>query len=293
MMQKSDHMAANWNCPSIEYGRNTAVPDQKMLLAYTNPGYVKKIAEENALQSEQIGSPRFVLPVWQNLESVALGTKLLKQRTGINRFLTPGEYCVKTLKELENGDMEFLSEPLMQAVLDSIPLFAGKDLILEAEAPFSILAALINPIDLFACFEDDGELLIEILYKIADASAEYIKACVDAGCRIISLADPSGTLDLTGEDYYKRFCGKAVIYLMRKCQPCLKHAVMHICRKMSLSLAAAGLAKAEAYTESGKCETYIDILKGMAENPKVYFTGLTCIHDRKPDLRKSYIIRID
>jgi len=293
MIKEPNILTANWNCPSTELGRNIAIPDQKMLLAYTNPKFVKKMAEENARQMKETSSPCFVLPVWQNLESVAIGTKILNQKTGDNRFITPGEYCFKKLKELENADMDFLSEPLMQAVLESIPLFAGRDLILETEAPFSILSALINPLDLYACSETEGELLIEILHKIADASAEYIKACVDAGCRILSLADPSGTLDLTGEDYYKRFCGKAVTYLMRKCQPCLKHAIMHICRKMSLSLAAAGLAEAEVYEESGEYATDMDILKGMAENPKIYFTGLTCIHDRKPDLRKSYIIRID
>ena len=290
MIKELNLHTANWNCPSIEMRKVPGRPDHQLMQAMANPDYIKK--QMGAGQAAGAEGARYILPLWQNLEAVALGTNIMNRGIKKDSFYIPGDYCLQDLSQLQGLEPDFLSDPLIQAVLETIPAYAGQNLVLEAAAPFSILAALMNPLDLFLCFEKESKLLIEILHKIADASILYIKACIKAGCRVISLADPVGTMDLVGEDYYRRFCGESEIHLMEGCQPFLDQAIMHICFKMSQSLLIAGLARTEPYGIPDDPADAMDILHFMADDPKVHFTGMTCLHDRMSNLRGSLIIRL-
>lgn len=286
MKENLNIRTADWNCPSIEKRKAAANPDQSFIASLADVNNVRRIMEETAGRQRR---PRYILPVWQNLESVVWGTRILNS----GRYFSPSDYCVEKLCELRAFDFDLLSDPLIQAVIHTIPYYKGRTLILEAESPFSVLSAIMNPVDLYLCFEEEQELLLEILHKIADASSRYIRACVDAGCRIISLADPVGTMNLIGEDYYKKICGESERYLMKKCRPFLDRAIVHICKKMSQSLLIAGLAEAEACEMPQGMEDYADILMYMAENPQIHFTGMTCIHNNNPELKKCYVIAFD
>ena len=47
------------------------------------------------------------------------------------------------------------------------------------------------------------EHLNRILEKIAFEEAKYLEAAINAGCHIISLAEPVGTADMVGEKYFR------------------------------------------------------------------------------------------
>ena len=300
----------NWTCPAIDRRSIRPVPDRLTIEALKDPSYVKNQVEEERDRLGRLGFDRYVLPVWQGIEAMALSGRVLAKegKSGYSGYAAPSDYCVKNLDILRDLDLDFVKDSLIRAVIDTIPAFAGQNLILEMEAPFSILAALMNPMDLYACQAEDGSLLKDILHRIADASALYMKACIEAGCRLFSLADPAGTMDLTGEDYYRRICGESEIYLMKRCRPYLKQSIVHICRKMSLSLFATELAVGEPFISScamivggeesrgssenrdnrknrdggkeskGTVDESIELLSHMAADAGIEFAGMTCLH---------------
>lgn len=291
MQQVADIKNVTWQCPSLERRQAMRIPDQEMIAGFADLRTVKGLMEE-AAGRHAMGC--YVLPVWQNLESIALGTRIL----GTGKYFTPAEYCLHSPRQLLDISLDLTADPLMQTVVNTIAEVMSADysekgthtlpVILEVEAPFTILSALMNPVDLYQYFEEEPELLTAVLHRITDAQVDYIKACLKAGCRIISLADPAGTMDLVGGDYYKTICGEAEVYLMRKCQPFLDRAIVHICMKMSRSLVLSGLASAKPYLpdpalvkpylSAGHGVDYLDLLLEMASDPGIHFTGMTCIH---------------
>ena len=283
MSEKLTMQSACWACPSVENRRILSSPDQELIASLADPEELRRYMEENR---EEVGAGRYILPAWQNLETIVYGTGILNHGS----YWIPGDYCVEKLGDIRDYEFDLLSSPLIQALLKTIPLYKDKPLILEVEAPFSILAALMNPMDLYLCFEEEPELMMDILERIADASAEYTKACLEAGCRFISLADPVGTMNLTGEEYYSRYPGQAALYFLEKCDPYLDRAIIHICLKMTQSMVIAGLAKAEPWPVPDKAADYMEILSAMVEDEGIHYTGMTCIHNASPTLQKSFRI---
>ena len=263
----------------------------------TNSNYITQSTRKGvdwscpALETERVeicGKDYLILPDRQNLEALVYEGRI---RSAI-ACSSPSSYCVNDLSQVADMNFELLSDARIQEVIHQIDDQKENPLLLEVEAPFSILAALMNPMDLYLCMEDKEQepLLIRILHQIADASADYIRACLRAGCRFISLADPVGTMDLVGERCYENFCGESEIYLMKRCQPFLRNAILHICRKMSLSLLLANQVITFPYHSAGNEEK--DILKEMADDPGILYTGMACIHNSNPNLKDSYIIKI-
>ena len=277
----------DWSCPSIETVNAEDLPDQAWFRRITDPEEAGKILEERARLT---GRDYWILPPWQNLEAVVYGSRIQNDGT----YYIATSYCVKNLCQIQDMDFDLLSDPLIQTMIHLIAEHKARPMVLEVEAPFSILATLMNPVDLYLCMEDreQKELLIRILHQIADASAEFIRACLEAGCRMISLADPAGTMDLVGEKCFEIFCGESEIYLMKKCQPYLSSAVFHLCRKISLSLILTNRVEIFPYHPKENRENFMDILKAMADDPEILYTGMTCIHNEAPDLKDSHIIKI-
>ncbi len=287
LLFKQDSSTVDWNCPSIETVTTGNLPDQAWFHSLTNPERVGKILEERA---GLMGRDYWVLPAWQNLEAVVYGRRIRNDGT----YIVPSSYCVKNLAQMQDMDFDLLSDPMILSMVHLIAVHKTRPILLEVEAPFSILAALMNPMDLYLCMEDGEQeaLLIRLLHRIADATAEFIRACLEAGCRVISLADPAGTMDLLGEKCYGNYCGDSEIYLMKICRPYLKNGILHICRKMSLSLILADRVEAVPYHPAEDAKDHMDVLREMADDPEISFTGMTCIHSRKPDLKDSYILKI-
>lgn len=214
-----------------------------------------------------------------------------------------GDYCLKSLDDMENIEYNIPDDPMTRAVLQTIPLYRDRLLILEAEAPFSVLSALMDPMDLYLCLQDHPDQLITILRRIAHASALYLKACVEAGVRLISLADPAGTLNLVGPDYYRKFSGKAAGLLMKECEPFLGSACMHLCPKLSRSLLMTGMVRIRPEKASedkihpgkqpGDMEDFADYFQSLiltGDQQGIHFTGGTCIHGNGSGVMEAYEI---
>lgn len=279
-----DFNTSSWNCPSLEQIKRESKLNEKEIAA---PSHIEEAKKRVKEMKKKSGNSWLTLPLWQNLEAVVYGMQL----SNTEEYRTFPDYCVKNLEELRDFEFHLVKDPRIEILLETIDYFKDQVILLELEAPFSVLAALMNPIDLYACFDEKGELLSEILYKLAQAEAEYVKRAVEAGTRILSLADPVGTMDMTGEKYYRQFCGESERYLLTLCEPYLNQAVMHICKKMSQSLVIGGLACADKYEGLDNTEDFTDALLRMADDPEIRFTGMTCIHDQSRSRKTSYIIR--
>lgn len=284
MEARLDFHMADWGCPFVD--RRKALPLTKEAVAsLADADQVKAIAREGkAAWKKDI----VTLPVWQNLEAVVYGTRLL----GNGEYWVPVEYGIKSLRELKGFDFGLVGDPMVEAALRAASFYKKERVIFEVQAPFSVLAALMDPMDLYGSLAKGDGLILDILYRIADAQAQYIKEAVQAGVRVISIADPVGTVNFVGEDAFTKFCGAAEHALLQKCRPYLTHAVGHICKNMAQSLAMAKLISVKTWMPKKGISDFWDVLWDMAEDDNVSFTGMTCIHGDYQELEKVYAIEV-
>ena len=227
-----------------------------------------------------------ILPLVQNLEGAVLGADVIKR----GNYWTTGDYPFSTLEEINPAELILMKDKRMRTVIEVIKKLKEEPLILEAEAPFSILAALIDPMKLYLAMQTEPEKLEKILKKIVLEEAEYIKAVIQAGGRIISLAEPTGTIDMVGEKCFKECSGMAVFMLLKEIEKFLSNSVVHLCGKLSSSMLTVHMAEETEYFVSG--ETYLENLIEVTKNPEIHFVGQHCIHQKKNKSGKIYVITI-
>lgn len=244
----------------------------------------KKMMKAALTWQEIENRKEMVLPLVQNIEGAALGADIIKTR----EFWITGDYPFSSLEEMDLNNLSIIKDRRIQAVIECIKQLRHDKIILEVEAPFSVLASLINPMELYGSMQTKPDLLKDILKKISLEEKRYLEEAIDAGCTIISLADPTGTSDMVGEEYFKEFSGKAVLFLLKESQHFLKNSVIHLCGKLSSSLLMAGMAEEVTYSVSD--EEYFENLIEAARNPKIHFTGQHCIHQKKNPTGEIHVI---
>lgn len=227
-----------------------------------------------------------VLPLVQNLEGAVFGADVIKR----GNYWTTGDYPFSNLEEINSEQFTLMNDKRIRAVIEVTKKLKDEPLVLEAEAPFSILAALIDPMKLYLAMQTEPEKLERVLKKIALEEAEYIKTVIQAGCRIISLAEPTGTVDIVGEKCFKECSGMAVFMLLKEIEKSLSNSVVHLCGKLSSSMIAVHLAEEKEYFVNS--ETYIESLIEVTKNPEIHFVGQHCIHQKKNVTGKIYVITI-
>ena len=227
-----------------------------------------------------------VVPLVQNIEGAGLGAGIIKRKN----FWTTGEYPFSSLEEIKPEQLTLMKNPHIKAVIEVIKQLKNETVILEAEAPFSIVSALINPMELYASMQTKTEYLNHILEKIAFEEAKYLEAAINAGCHIISLAEPVGTADMVGEKYFRECSGRAAVLLLKESERFLQNSVVHLCGKLSNSMLALQMAKEEEYLVTG--EEYLESLTEAAHNPSIHFVGQHCIHQKKNSTKKIHILTI-
>ena len=227
-----------------------------------------------------------VLPLVQNLEGAVLGAGVIKR----GNYWTTGDYPFSTLEEINPVQFNLMKDKRIRTLIEVIKKLKEETLVLEVEAPFSVLAALIDPMKLYLAMQTEPDKLEKILKKIVLEEAEYIKAVIQAGCRIISLAEPTGTVDMVGEKCFKECSGMAAFMFLKELEKFLSNSVIHLCGKLSSSMIAVHMAKEEEYFVPG--ETYLENLIEATKNPEIHFVGQRCIHQRKNGTGKIHVMRI-
>lgn len=198
--------------------------------------------------------PRKRFPAQQNQEAYVYGKRLKGEA-----YAGLSEYCIEEPEALSDFDFDLVSAPEIRDVIRELrertrtEKDAETDPILEIEAPFSVLAGIMDPMKLYACREEKAEQLKRILYKIADAQSIYIDTCMKAGCRQFSLADPVGSLNLVGEAYFREIVGSSELYLMKKCASTFEMVTVILCPLMARSLKMTGMEKEIPFIYQDEC----------------------------------------
>ena len=175
-------MAQIWKCSGNDIRTMPQELWEKDLSILSNP---KEMSEALLFWKELENRKEMVLPLVQNLEGAVLGAGVMKREN----YWTTGDYPFSTLKEIEPDQFSLMKDDRIQAVLAVIKTLRDEPLILEVEAPFSVLASLVNPMDLYLSMQAEPELLENILKRIVSEESKYIEAGVQAGCHIFSMAD--------------------------------------------------------------------------------------------------------
>ena len=228
-----------------------------------------------------------ILPLVQNLEGAVLGADVIKREN----YWTTGDYPFSRLEEIKPEQFTLMQDKRIKTIIEVTKKLKEKPLILEAEAPFSILAALIDPMKLYLAMQTEPEKLEKILKKIVLEEAEYIKAVIQAGCRIVSLAEPTATMDMVGEKCFKECSGMATFMLLKEIEKFLSNSVVHLCGKLSSSMITVHMVKEEEYFVTG--ETYLENLIEVTKNPEIHFVGQRCIHQKKNESGKIHVMKLN
>lgn len=272
-----------WKCSGNDQRKMPVQVWEKDLAILSNP---KKVMEAALIWQKIENRKEVILPLVQNLEGVAFGADIIK--TG--EVWTTGDYPFSSLEEVDLNGISIIKDERIQAVIESIKQLRDNKIILEVEAPFSVLASLINPMELYGSMQTMPDLLNDILNKITLEEKKYLETAIDAGCTIISLAEPTGTVDMIGKEYFKEFSGRATVLLLEESQKFLKNSVVHLCGKLSSSMLMTDMAGEIIYPASS--EEYLENLTEAAQNPKIHFTGQHCIHQKKNPTGEIHVISL-
>jgi Uroporphyrinogen-III decarboxylase len=147
--------------------------------------------------------------------------------------------------------------------------------ILSLQAPFSAVASLVEPFDLYRLMKKSQPLMDGILSYATELLTDYAVKGLEGGAKIISIADPLGNLELVGEAGYREFPGKYTAILLKNIKPHLKGSIIHLCGKTSASLEAA-----EYMTSREVRRTLAPYGKLLMEclNTDISFVGYGCIN---------------
>lgn len=168
-------MEQTWKCSGNDLRKMPLQIWEEDLSILSNAEAMKRVL----LAWKQIENRKeIVVPLVQNIEGAVLGAGIIKRKN----FWTTGEYPFSSLEEIKPKQLTLMKNPHIKAVIEVIKQLKNETVILEAEAPFSIVSALINPMELYASMQTKTEHLNRILEKIAFEEAKYLEAAINAGC---------------------------------------------------------------------------------------------------------------
>lgn len=204
---------------------------------------------------------------------------------------------IKPSEEVDN--IENLPEVLriacssgtMQVTLDCIENAATESVMLKVQAPFSALMMLIGSNRTFKWICSYPQEMHHALRELTEKTASFCIEAISKGTPIISLADPSGMLELLGEKRYREFCAFYVLLLLRKLYPSLDKSVVHICPRTSLILEQLQLLRAEVDHYEG--ENYANAVLQYAEQSENRILGHRCINAEYAADNRIYILTMN
>jgi len=164
-----------------------------------------------------------------------------------------------------------------KTVLEAIRFGNKQPMLLQIQAPFSVLAYILEPMNLYKRVRKDPEGVEEILDLVGQAQIEYIKAALQLGVKIISLADPCASLELLGEKNYRLFAATPLFQMLQQLEPFVRGAVIHLCPRCSYPMEQIGFLKSQV--KQMEYSNLFSVLFDQTEDPSVRFTGHQCIHE--------------
>lgn len=189
------------------------------------------------------------------------------------------QYRYNNIGELVHAGVIDLTKARIKEVLDCVELLSneGETVALSVEGPLTIISSLLDPMEFFKGIRQDREQMDKFIQVIEDSIVKYILAGLEKGARIISYADPVGSLDIVGPRVYRELSGKISYNVLKRIEGHLDNVLVHLCGKTSTGLNRIELCTTQALeTEAGI--TYGQaLLDALNSGRGIKFIGHRCI----------------
>jgi uroporphyrinogen-III decarboxylase len=151
----------------------------------------------------------------------------------------------------------------------------NRPLCLTASGPYSILASLSEPKLFYRWHVKEAAALHAALEKMTASVLGYISATLDAGVRIVSLADPYADFGILGEERYRCFATDYLYRLVERLRTAYSERplLIHICPRSFIPMRQLGYFAAINGAATGVAAT------DTAFRNCPVITGNRCIHD--------------
>jgi MtaA/CmuA family methyltransferase len=188
-------------------------------------------------------------------------------------------YTFNTIEELASINNIDFEQGRIKEVLEAIKKLnnEGECATLSVEGPFTILSSIIDPMIFYRGIRKNKEKVDEFLKLLEDNIVSYIIEGVKSGAKIISYGDPVGSLDIVGPKVYEEYSGKITYNILKRVEPYLEDAVVHLCGKTSTAFEKLGLSESKAIEFQEKITYGHAINKVLQERKDVKFIGNSCI----------------
>ncbi|MGN0592162.1 MAG: uroporphyrinogen decarboxylase family protein [Ruminococcus sp.] len=277
-------------CPSLENG-NISQGEQKFgQLASLSGKAMYQAALLNRTESE---SDFLKIPLNYNTELIAFGGNIVWNG---RRFISGG-YMMQNIDEIESLLQLEYQDGLFDQVYACLEEAAPSDkILLCVEGPFSVLCALIDMLRVVRGMKTHRQLITDVLEHMTDILSQYLIRALQLHVKVISLADPVGSVQLLGRKRYSEFCGTYIIRLLKQMEPFLDNACIHLCGKCSTDLENCGLVTSRSEVFHGN---YGNAMQYAVQTPSIHVIGhgcvncesleVNCIHIMKP-IEKSDVL---
>jgi MtaA/CmuA family methyltransferase len=167
----------------------------------------KKIARLAASTYELTGVPCCTLPFCLTVEGEALGCPL-DRGTGITQPQIM-EHFETGFDEFELPE-DFLSRGRIPAVLEAISLLAASQrdiqpVNIKVTGPFTVACAVFGAERVLLATLEEPDAVKRVMELMAQASAAFARAGIEAGAETVTLSDPVASGDLLSADQYAEF----------------------------------------------------------------------------------------
>ena len=262
-------MEKEFQCPGLEDSRPGIGELKFGKKAFKESSFMYKAAQLNRDNKDSI----FIkVPINYNEEFLAFGGDVYW--TGENYIMDGYKY--KDFNEIEEILTVQYEREKFRTVLGCIEQASNKDnLVLCVQGPFSVLCSLINFSVVARNLKKGQELIEKVISHISDVLRQYIQDALCMNIRMISLADPAGSIYVMGEDRFKRFCGEPLIRLIHSIEPDLNGTCIHLCGKNCIDLKKCGLLVPHDIAYHG---TYGAGLMNVLEKQHITLFGDGCIN---------------
>ncbi|WP_373898164.1 uroporphyrinogen decarboxylase family protein [Haloimpatiens sp. FM7315] len=192
------------------------------------------------------------------------------------------------LKKINNIDF---NKGRIKEVLKALDILTKEKefVCLAVEGPITIATSLMDSKLFYRLLRKEKNEMDKFLGTIENNIVEYILKGVRKGAKIISYADPVGTIDMIGPKLYGEVSGKITYNILKRLEGRLEKSCLHLCGKTSTSLESLDFIKVTPLVLQNSGIYGQQIKDFMVKYPDNKFIGHWCIK-RSWSYKKDNII---
>jgi MtaA/CmuA family methyltransferase len=154
-------------------------------------------------------------------------------------------YRFTSIEEMSQIPALDFTQGRLRVVLDAVESLAGagEKVALSVEGSFTIISALIEPLNFYKGLRQDPQRIQEILAIVEEGIIRYSLEGVQRGASIISYGDPVGAIGIVGPKVYREYSGPSSWRIINGIQEAGSKVLLHLCGKTSTALEKIGLAR--------------------------------------------------